>query len=115
MLIETSAYIFASRPLSVWSRRLDLAMADLEQQLKASVADARRGYADASQHNYLNLSRSMETEEEEQFDVDLTILDFLVYKATGLIFEWTSSNDRYNSDLPDALVNMTAGSLRSGA
>lgn len=51
----------------------------------------------------------MENEEEDQFDVDLTILDFLVYKAIGLVFEWKSSSDPYHSDLPNALVNMTAG------
>ncbi|EMD68674.1 hypothetical protein GGP41_008681 [Bipolaris sorokiniana] len=57
---------------------------------------------------YLNLTRRMENEEQDQFDVDLTILDFLVFKATGLIFEWKSSSDPYHSDLPNALVNMTA-------
>ncbi|KAI1568184.1 hypothetical protein PtrEW4_006587 [Pyrenophora tritici-repentis] len=58
---------------------------------------------------YLNLTRRMENEEDDQFDVDLTILDFLVYKAIGLVFEWRSSSDPYHSDLPNALVNMTAG------
>jgi hypothetical protein len=58
---------------------------------------------------YLNLTRRMENEDEDQFDVDLTILDFLVYKAIGLVFEWRSSSDPYHSDLPNALVNMTAG------
>ena len=58
---------------------------------------------------YLNLTRRMENEAEDQFDVDLTILDFLVYKAIGLVFEWKSSPDPYHSDLPNALVNMTAG------
>jgi hypothetical protein len=58
---------------------------------------------------YLNLTRRMENEEEDQFDVDLTILDFLVFKAIGLVFEWRSSSDPYHSDLPNALVNMTAG------
>jgi hypothetical protein len=58
---------------------------------------------------YLNLTRRMENEDQDQFDVDLTILDFLVFKATGLVFEWKSSTDPYHSDLPNALVNMTAG------
>jgi len=58
---------------------------------------------------YLNLTRRMENEDDDQFDVDLTILDFLVYKAIGLVFEWRSSSDPYHSDLPNALVNMTAG------
>ena len=56
-----------------------------------------------------NLTQQMENENEDQFDVDLTILDFLVYKATGLVFEWKSSSDPYHSDLPNALVSMTAG------
>jgi hypothetical protein len=67
---------------------------------------------DSNRHpreGYLNLTRRMENEEEDQFDVDLTILDFLVYKAIGLIFEWRTSSDPYHSDLPNALVNMTAG------
>ncbi len=62
-----------------------------------------------SREGYLDLTRRMEDEEEDQFDVDLTILDFLVYKAIGLIFEWKSSPDPYHSDLPNALVSMTAG------
>lgn len=62
---------------------------------------------------WLNLTREMETDEDEQFDVDLTILDFLVYKATDLVFEWKQSDDPYHSDLPNALVSMTAG-MRQG-
>ncbi|CBX98327.1 predicted protein [Plenodomus lingam JN3] len=57
---------------------------------------------------YGNLTHRMENEEDDQFDCDLTILDFLVYKATGLVFEWRSSSDPFHSDLPSALVNMTA-------
>jgi hypothetical protein len=75
---------------------------DLDQEM-ANNGQPRAGY--------LNLTRRMENEEEDQFDVDLTILDFLVYKATGLVFEWKSSPDPYHSDLPNALVNMTAGML----
>ncbi|KAL6709504.1 hypothetical protein ACN47E_001439 [Coniothyrium glycines] len=59
-------------------------------------------------HGTLALTRSMDTDEDEQFDVDLTILDFLVYKAVGLVFEWRASEDPYHSDLPSALVSMTA-------
>lgn len=57
---------------------------------------------------YLHLTRRMENE-ELGFDVDTTILDFFVYKATRAVFEWRSGDDRHHSDLPDALVNMTAG------
>ena len=60
---------------------------------------------------FLALTRRMENEDEDQFDVDLTILDFLVYKATGLVFEWKAGSDPYHSDLPSALVSMTAGTL----
>lgn len=87
----------ASRPLLPTYSALHQAMANTHD----SNGHPREGY--------LNLTRRMETEEEDQFDVDLTILDFLVYKAIGLVFEWKSSSDPYHSDLPNALVNMTAG------
>jgi hypothetical protein len=61
---------------------------------------------------YLNLARRMENEEEDQFDVDHTILDFLVYKAIAAVFEWHASINRWESDLPNALVTM-AGEWRS--
>lgn len=54
------------------------------------------------------LTRQMENEEEDQFDVDLTIQDFLTYKATESLFEWRASSNPYQSDLPDALLTMTA-------
>ena len=57
------------------------------------------------------LAAIMETEEEDQFDVDVTIMDFLAYKAIDLIFEWRSSPDPYSSDLPSALATMTAGTV----
>ena len=60
---------------------------------------------------FLNLNQCMQNGDDDgdEFDVDLTILDFLVYKATGLIFEWKESPDPFHSDLPNALVSMTAG------
>ncbi|KAF1956581.1 hypothetical protein CC80DRAFT_61017 [Byssothecium circinans] len=54
------------------------------------------------------LTRQMEAEEEDQFDVDITIMDFLAYKAIDLIFEWRSNSNPYTSDLPSALATMTA-------
>ncbi|KAF2641336.1 hypothetical protein P280DRAFT_309158 [Massarina eburnea CBS 473.64] len=54
------------------------------------------------------LARQMETQEEDQFDVDMNIMDFLAYKATDLIFKWRSSTNPYASDLPSALATMTA-------
>lgn len=83
-------------------------MRDLEQELRDTLARARDGNGEPRE-GFLNLTRRMENEEEEQFDVDLTILDFLVYKATGLVFEWRFSSNPYISDLPNALVSMTAG------
>jgi hypothetical protein len=86
----------------------DPTMRDLEQELKATLAGLHT--SDGGPREGLHvLTRRMENEEEEQFDVDLTILDFLVYKATGLVFEWKSSADPYHSDLPSALVTMTGG------
>jgi hypothetical protein len=83
-------------------------MRDLEQELREELA---RGFDShgAPREGFYNLTRQMETDEDEQFDVDLTILDFLVYKATGLVFEWRASADPFQSDLPNALVTMTGG------
>ncbi|KAF2851139.1 hypothetical protein T440DRAFT_467882 [Plenodomus tracheiphilus IPT5] len=85
-------------------------MRDLKQDLAQLSHDSHDSHDSHGQpqHGYLNLTRRMENEEEDQFDCDLTILDFLVYKATGLVFEWRSSSDPFHSDLPSALVNMTA-------
>lgn len=83
----------------------------LPRDFKPELADMAQShdYYGQPRDGYLNLTRRMETEDQEQFDVDLTILDFLVYKATGLLFEWRSSSDPYHSDLPNALVSMIAG------
>jgi hypothetical protein len=83
-------------------------MRDLEQELENTMA---RAYDSNGQprEGFYNLTRQMENEAEEQFDVDHTILDFLVYKAISVIFEWHVSTDRYHSDLPNALVTMTVG------
>ncbi|KAI8939331.1 hypothetical protein NX059_003122 [Plenodomus lindquistii] len=88
------------------SRRQPFTMQDLRQsQDQAHFSHDSNGQP---REGYLNLTRRMENEEEDQFDCDLTILDFLVYKATGLVFEWRSSSDPFHSDLPSALVSMTA-------
>jgi hypothetical protein len=86
----------------------DPTMRDLEQELRDTLARRHGSNGEALEGLHV-LTRRMENEEEEQFDVDLTILDFLVYKATGLVFEWKSSADPFHSDLPDALVTMTGG------
>lgn len=88
----------------------DPTMRDLEQELRDTLASRFNPNGEPLEGLHV-LTRRMENEEEEQFDVDLTILDFLVYKATGLVFEWRSSPDPYHSDLPDALVMMTGGLL----
>ncbi|KAH9879879.1 hypothetical protein J1614_001903 [Plenodomus biglobosus] len=79
-------------------------MPDLKQEL-AQLSHDTNTY---SHDGYSSLTRRMENEDEDQFDCDLTILDFLIYKATGLVFEWRSSSDPFHSDLPSALVSMTA-------
>lgn len=84
------------------SASLHSTMRDIEQDLAPYDSNGQ------PQEAYLHLTRRMENE-ELGFDVDTTILDFFVYKATRVVFEWRSGDDRYHSDLPDALVNMTAG------
>ncbi|KAF2121858.1 hypothetical protein BDV96DRAFT_536822 [Lophiotrema nucula] len=68
----------------------------------------RRGPQGEPLEGLLTLTRQMETDEEDQFDVDLTILDFLAFRATDLVFEWRASSNPHQSDLPDALVTMTS-------
>jgi hypothetical protein len=86
----------------------DPAMRDLEQELATTIMH-RRNPDGEPLDGLFNLTRRMENEDEDQFDVDLTILDFLVYKAIALVFEWRSGTDPYQSDLPNALVTMTGG------
>lgn len=82
-------------------------MRDLEQELAATLA---RGYDSNGRprEGFYNLTRRMENEEEDQFDVDLTIFDFVLYRATATVFEWHARPDKYESDLPNALIAMTA-------
>lgn len=86
----------------------DPTMRDLEQELRGTLAALHDSNGEPLDGLHV-LTRRMDNEEEEQFDVDLTILDFLVYKAIGLVFEWKSSPDPFHSDLPSALVTMTGG------
>jgi hypothetical protein len=86
----------------------DPTMRDLEQELRHTLARLHDTHGHPREGLHV-LTRRMENEEEEQFDVDLTILDFLVYKATGIVFEWRASSDPFHSDLPSALVTMTGG------
>ncbi|KAF2868915.1 hypothetical protein BDV95DRAFT_498897 [Massariosphaeria phaeospora] len=74
-------------------------MRDLEQEQPDSVEPLE---------GFLNLTRQVDSDEVDQLDVDLTILDFLAYKANDLVFEWRSSSNPYQSDLPSALVTMCA-------
>ena len=86
----------------------DTDMIDHEKELQDTL-DALTGPAGEPRPGLLTLTRRMEHEESDQFDVDLTIMDFLAYKATQLVFEWRASSDPHQSDLPSALVTMTAG------
>ncbi|KAJ4384444.1 hypothetical protein N0V86_000043 [Didymella sp. IMI 355093] len=89
--------------------RQDSTMGDLEDKLAATLA---RGFDSNGQprEGFYNLTRRMENAESEQFDVDHTIQDFLVYKATNAVFEWHTRADKWDSDLPNALITMTADS-----
>lgn len=82
-------------------------MPDHEKEL-AEAFEAHRGTGGEPLAGLLTLTRRMENEEEDQFDVDVNILDFLAYKATDLVFEWRASSNPHQSDLPSALVTMTA-------
>jgi hypothetical protein len=82
-------------PVMVSTRTHHPTMRDLEQELGNTLAQRYANNADGLHV----LTRRMDNEEEEQFDVDLTILDFLVYKATGLVFQWKSSPGK-NSNIP---------------
>ncbi|KAF9731453.1 hypothetical protein PMIN04_008243 [Paraphaeosphaeria minitans] len=82
-------------------------MHDPERELTGAL-EAHRGGGGEPLAGLFNLTRRMENEQEEQFDVDLTIMDFLAYKATDLVFDWRASADPHQSDLPSALVTMTA-------
>ncbi|KAF2026825.1 hypothetical protein EK21DRAFT_102997 [Setomelanomma holmii] len=90
----------------------DPTMRDLEQELRNTLAGRHDSNGEPLEGLHV-LTRRMEHEDEEQFDVDLTILDFLVYKATDLVLEWRSSADPFHSDLPSALVTMTGAAFRS--
>lgn len=83
-------------------------MADHERDL----VDALEAHRREPLAGLFTLTRRMENEQDEQFDVDLTIMDFLAYKATDLVFEWRASSNPHQSDLPSALVTMTAGTSR---
>lgn len=91
----------------------DPTMRDLEQELRDTLDRLHDSNGDPIEGLHI-LTRHMDNEDEEQFDVDLTILDFLVYKATGIVFEWRASADPFHSDLPSALVTMTGGMHHSG-
>jgi hypothetical protein len=86
----------------------DPTMRDLEQELRDTLDRLRDSNGDPLDGLHV-LTRQMHNQEDEQFDVDLTILDFLLYKATGIVFEWRASADPFHSDLPSALVTMTGG------
>ncbi|KAF2738334.1 hypothetical protein EJ04DRAFT_486712 [Polyplosphaeria fusca] len=83
-------------------------MRDYEENVTRSIK-RRRGPQGEPLEGLLTLTRQMETDDEDQFDVDLTILDFLAFRATDLVFQWRASSNPHQSDgVPDALVTMTS-------
>ena len=89
-------------------RNQDHEMRDLEREFQDSI-DRRRNPEGDPLEGLFTLTRRMEAEEDDQLEVDITILDFLAYKACEVVFEWRSSVHPHESDLPTALVSMTAG------
>ncbi|KAH7138297.1 hypothetical protein B0J11DRAFT_11867 [Dendryphion nanum] len=85
----------------------DYDMRDLELEFANSIRQRRNSEGDPLE-GLFTLTRRMEVEEDDQLDVDITILDFLAYKASEVVFEWRSSSHPHESDLPTALVAMTA-------
>lgn len=86
----------------------DSGIRDLEQELATSIRLRQDEHGDPLA-GLFTLRRRMETEPDDQFDVDMTIFDFLAFKATESVFECRESSDAFHSDLPSALVTMTAG------
>jgi hypothetical protein len=89
----------------VMERLPDHEMPDFERELADSIA--RRTTAEGNPLDGLfNLTRRTDTDDDDQYDVDLTILDFLVYKTASSVFEWRLGFNPHHSDLPSALVTM---------
>jgi hypothetical protein len=82
-------------------------MRDLEQELAESIG-CRQSEGNPLE-GLFNFTRRMDSEADDQFDVDMNILEFLAYKATDVVLEWRLNSDVHRSDLPDALVTMAAG------
>ncbi|KAF2743699.1 hypothetical protein M011DRAFT_471245 [Sporormia fimetaria CBS 119925] len=82
-------------------------MDELEQELADSIR-RRQNERGEPLEGLFNLTLKMDSGEEEQFEVDMTILDFLAYKATESVLEWQSTRNPPPSDAYSALVTMTA-------
>ncbi|KAF2000434.1 hypothetical protein P154DRAFT_576111 [Amniculicola lignicola CBS 123094] len=80
---------------------------DLEQELGRAIK-RRRGPGGEPRDGLYSLTREMTADEDDQFDVDMSILDFLAFRATDLVFQWRSSSNPYQSDMPIALCTMTS-------
>ncbi|KAF2259985.1 hypothetical protein CC78DRAFT_42978 [Lojkania enalia] len=78
------------------------------EQNRTRSTKRRRGATGEPIEGLLTLTRRMETDDEDQFDVDLTIMDFLSFRATDLVFQWRLGSNPHQSDLPSALVAMTS-------
>jgi hypothetical protein len=81
----------------------------MEPMHRRDIMRGRRKSESEPLAGLFTLTRKMEEDEVDQFDVDITIMDFLAYKAIAIIFEWRSTPNPYSSDLPSALATMTAG------
>ena len=93
------------------AHRREPSMRDIERELSESIRRRQTDQGDPLE-GLFTLTRRTDNDGDDQFDVDMTILDFLTYKATNLVFEWRSSSNPYQSDLPSALVTMTSGNLK---
>ena len=90
------------------SDMLDTDMRDLEKELGHTLASHYDGKGEPMD-GLFTLTRQMDIDDDDQFDVDLVILDFLVYKALDSVFKWRCTSNPFESELPRALVTMTVG------
>ncbi|KAF2129764.1 hypothetical protein P153DRAFT_366273 [Dothidotthia symphoricarpi CBS 119687] len=79
---------------------------DLERELMDTLAN-HYGSNGEPLDGLFTLTRRMDIDDDDQLDVDRTILDFLVYKTLDSLFEWRRRSNPFESDLPSALTTMT--------
>lgn len=85
-------------------------MRDAEQEYAVSIQ--RRQDRDGNpKAGLLSLTRQMETEDEDQFDVDCTMLDCLAYKATEGVFAWRADLVWTELEMPPGNAILTSGTF----